>query len=195
MTAWALPTGRPGRLLALGLTAAALLAVQSAVVMPLVEWHAERAEALARRGAFAAAMEELAASLPELRQHAAFSGASKGEGPLMLDGDSDAMASASLQERLQAMFAQAGVQVSSVETMPGEEAGAYRRIRLRLAFNASWPALMTFLRDVQLSTPALLMDELQVQPALHRIGTARGSFDVSCAVFAFRSGSTRVTQR
>ncbi len=96
----------------------------------------------------------------------------------LLEGDSDSVASAALQEMLQAMFAQAGIQLNSVETLPGEEAGAYRRIRLRVSFNASWPLLMALLKDIELARPALLVDELQVQPALHRITTAPGTFDV-----------------
>ena len=98
------------------------------------------------------------------------------------------MASASLQEFLQAMFLRAGVQLNSVETLPGEEAGAYRRIRLRVAFNVGWPELMALLKDMSLATPVLLIDELQVQPALHRISTAPGTFDITCSVFAFRPG-------
>jgi len=35
------------------------------------------------------------------------------------------------------------------------------------------------------------VDDLQVRPALHRISTAPGSFDVTCAIFAFRSAATR----
>jgi general secretion pathway protein M len=159
------------------------------VAMPLIEWHADRTASLMRLSALANRMEALAAAVPALRQQAA-SVVTSGTGePALLEGDSDSTASASLQERLQAMFLQAGVQLNSVETVPGEEAGTFRRIRLRVSFNASWPILVALLKDLQLATPMLLVDELQVQPALHRISTAPGTFDVSCSVFAFRSGS------
>jgi hypothetical protein len=134
-------------------------------------------------------MEALAAALPSLQEQAkAVAEGGAGEAAL-LEGDNDSMASASLQERLQAMFIQAGVQLNSVETLPGDDAGAYRRIGLRLSFNASWPVLMTLLKDMHLASPSLLVDELQLTPALHRISTAPGSFDVACAIFAFRSAS------
>jgi hypothetical protein len=45
---------------------------------------------------------------------------------------------------------------------------------------------------MHLATPALLVDELQLRHALHRIGTAPGTFDVSCAILAFRSGTAQV---
>jgi hypothetical protein len=93
------------------------------------------------------------------------------------------------------MFMNAGVQLNSVEALPGEDAGAYRRIRLQVAFNATWPVLIGLLNDVRLASPALLVDELHVQPALHRINTAPGTFDVSCAVFAFRTAAAQVAVR
>jgi general secretion pathway protein M len=182
-----LPAGRTGQSLALGLPILTIAVLWLGVAMPLIEWHGDRTASLIRLSALADRMEVLAAAVPALREQAE---ATSGTGePALLDGDSDSTASASLQERLQAMFLQAGVQLNSVETVPGEEAGTFRRIRLRVSFNASWPVLVALLKDLQLATPMLLVDELQVQPALHRISTAPGTFDASCSVFAFRSGS------
>ncbi len=178
-------------MLALGLTMLVLAVFWLGVVAPLIEWHGERAEALAQQGALAMRMEGLAAALPNLQEQAKAVAASGVGEAALLDGDSDTTASASLQERLQAMFMQKGVQLRSVETLPGDDAGAYRRIGLRVAFDASWPVLVDLLKDLHLATPALLVDDLQVRPALHRISTAPGSFDVTCAIFAFRSAATR----
>jgi hypothetical protein len=72
--------------------------------------------------------------------------------------------------------------------VPGEAAGAYRRIRLRVSFNAAWPALMVLLREMHVATPVLLLDELQVQSVRHLIRPEQITFDVSCSVFGFRSG-------
>jgi general secretion pathway protein M len=185
-----LPTGRTGRLLALGLTSLALAVLWLGIVMPLIDWHSDRTEALAHQEVMTQRMEALAAALPSLQEQAkAVEAGGAGEAAL-LDGDNDSMASASLQERLQGMFMQAGVQLNSVETLPGDDAGAYRRIGLRISFNASWPVLMTVLKEMHVATPSLLVDELQLTPALHRISTAPSSFDVACAIFAFRAAST-----
>jgi hypothetical protein len=184
-----LPKGRTGQLLALGLTLLAFAVLWLGIVTPLIDWHTDRAAALAHQEMLTQRMEALAAALPSLQEEAkAVAAGGAGEAAL-LDGDNDSMASASLQERLQAMFMQAGVQLNSVETLPGDDAGAYRRIGLRLSFNASWPVLMTLLKEMHVASPALLVDELQLTPALHRISTAPGSFDVACAIFAFRSAS------
>jgi general secretion pathway protein M len=185
-----LPTGWAGQLLALGLTSLVLAVFWVGVVAPIFAWHSERAEALAQQAALAERMEALAAQVPRLQQQASAVAASGAGDAALLKGDSDTMASASLQERLQAMFLRTGVQLHSVETLPGEEAGAYRRIGLRVSFNASWPVLMDLLKDIHTATPSLLVDDLQVKAALHRITTAQGTFDVTCAIFAFRSAAT-----
>ena len=179
----ALPTGRSGQLLALGLPIFTLAALWLGVAMPLIEWHDDRDTALIRRFALADRMEALIATLPQLREQAAAVGTTSGSGQALLDGDNDAVASASLQERLQEMFLQAGVQLNSVETVPGEDSGTFRRIRLRMSFNASWPVLIGLLKDMHVATPLLLVDELQIQPALHRIST--GARHIRCFVFGF----------
>ena len=189
-----LPTGRAGRLCAAGLTLLAVAALLLGVVMPLCDGYAARAEALSRQAVLARRMAALVASLPELRREAAAAGAASG-GAALLPGGTDSAASALLQERLQAGLAQNGVALNTVETLAGEEAGAYRRIRLRLAVTASWPALVAWLRDVGEATPAMFVDELQIQPALHKIGTAPNSFDLTCTVLGFRPVDAKVAER
>jgi hypothetical protein len=182
-----LPTGRLGQALAMGLTLLVLAALWLGVALPLLDWHAERAQAMEQRAALVGRMEALIATRAALAEQAkAVVAAGAGETAL-LEGDSDSVASATLQELLQARFMQAGVQLNSVETLPGDESGAYRRVRLRISFNASWPVLMALLKDFEVARPSLLIDELSVQPALHRISTAPGTFDVACSVFGFRS--------
>ena len=94
-----LPTGRTGQLLALGLTCLAFAALWLGVVMPLIDWHGDRTEALAQQAALAQRTEALAAALPSLREQAkAVASSGVGEAAL-LDGDNHSTASASLQER------------------------------------------------------------------------------------------------
>jgi hypothetical protein len=193
--AHALPTGRKGQLLALGLTLLLAAVLWMSVATPLIEWHSDRAEALVQRAALLQRMESLVAMRARLQQQAAAAAASGAGEATLLEGETDSMASASMQETLQALFLQAGIQLNSVETLPGDAVDAYRRIRLRVTFNASWPVLMSLLKEIEFATPALLVDELQVEPALHRISTAPGTFDITCAIFGFRSERTRTTAR
>jgi general secretion pathway protein M len=193
--AHALPTGRIGQALALGLTLLAAALLWLSVVMPLQQWHSDRAEALVQQAALLQRMEYLVAMRPGLQQQAAAATASGAGEATLLEGDSDSTASAAMQETLQALFLQAGIQLNSVETLPGDAVDTYRRIRLRVTFNASWPVLMALLKDIEFATPALLIDELQVEPALHRISTAPGTFDITCSIFGFRSERAKATVR
>jgi hypothetical protein len=193
--AHALPTGRLGQILALGVTLLALALVWLTVAMPLLQWHGDRAEALVQRAALLQRMEYLVAMRPGLQQQAAAAAASGAGEATLLEGDSDSTASAAMQETLQALFLQTGIQLNSVETLPGDAVDTYRRIRLRVTFNASWPVLMALLKDIEFATPALLIDELQVEPALHRISTAPGTFDITCSIFGFRSERAKAAGR
>jgi general secretion pathway protein M len=190
-----LPTGRLGQFLALGITLLALALVWLTVAIPLLQWHGDRAEALVQRAALLQRMEYLVAMRPGLQQQAAAAAASGTGEATLLEGDSDSTASAAMQETLQALFLQAGIQLNSVETLPGDAVDTYGRIRLRVTFNASWPVLMALLKDIEFATPALLIDELQVEPALHRISTAPGTFDITCSIFGFRSERAKVGGR
>jgi general secretion pathway protein M len=191
-----LPDGRLGRLLACGLTLAVPAVLALGVVAPVIDLHADRAEAIRRQGALVERMEVLAARLPTLREQAAAVDHRAAANSSLLAGDTDATASASLQDNLQSMFRQAAVTLNTVETLPGEDNGHYRRIRLRISITASWPALAEVLKLVSAGSPALYIDELQVQPALHKISSAPGSFDVTLAIFGFRAGSpTQVSAR
>jgi general secretion pathway protein M len=116
-------TGRSGQGLALGLTLAGLAVLWFGAVAPLIEWHGERAEALTQREALAQHMLTLQAALPPLRQRAAAMAAGRAAEGGLLDGESDPAASAFMQERLQGMFMQAGVQLNSVETVAGRRRG------------------------------------------------------------------------
>ncbi len=59
-----------------------------------------------------------------------------------------------------------GIVLTSVETLPPEQAGSYRRIRLRLTLAAPWSALIRLLASVEQATPPMLIDafDLQVSP-------------------------------
>jgi Type II secretion system (T2SS), protein M subtype b len=184
-----------GRFLALTLTLLLLAVLWVSVAMPLIQWHSDRADALVQRAALLQRMEFLVGMRAGLQQQANAAAASGTGEATLLEGETDSMASASMQETLQALFLQAGIQLNSVETLPGDAVDAYRRIRLRVTFNASWPVLMTLLKDIEFATPALLVDELQVEPALHRISTAPGTFDITCSIFGFRSERARTTAR
>ena len=146
-----LPTGRRGRLLALGITLVLLGALWFGAAAPLLGWYADRAVELENRRAVARRMAVLAEMLPELRLQAqSAAGAPTGRTGVedTLEGASDAIAGATLQQRLQEMAARAGAPLSSAEALPGEPAGAYRRIAVRVSLSTHWPPLVRLLQAV-----------------------------------------------
>lgn len=187
----ALPEGRRGQALAVGLLLLCLGLAWLAVAAPLLAWHAERAEALAGRGALAARMAQLAATLPELRAQAA---AAESAGPAqaaLLDGATDAVAGATLQQLTLDLAVQAGAAPSSTETLAAEQVGAYRRVGVRIALTAPWPVLVRLLRAVAEATPGLLVDDLQIRGSRLLVRPADAPLDALMTISAFRAGAAQ----
>ncbi len=187
-----LPTGRRGRQLALGVTLLGVLVLWLGVVSPALGWYAERDEALQARRALAARMEGLAATLPRLRQQAA-SGAASAPPVAVLDGATDAIAGATLQEMTQAMARRAGANLNSLETLPAETRAQYRRIALRISVSAEWPVLVRLLAEIERATPPMLIDDLQLRGQSMRLriptqAAAAPPVEASLTIVAFRAG-------
>jgi general secretion pathway protein M len=180
-------TGGRGRALALCLTVLVLAAAWVGAVQPLLAWHADRADMLLRRRAVAERMRDLGATLPSLRRQA-----EQGAGPApvraTLEGATDAVAGAALQERMQAMAADAGASLTSIETLPAEQAGAWRRIGLRVALAAPWPVLVRLLEAIDAATPRMLVDDLHVHSTLVVRDPVALPLQTSFTVYAFRPG-------
>jgi len=182
-SATALPTGIAGRALAIGLTLAVLGVLWIGVAAPLVSWYGERARALADRRMLALRMQVVADELPELQHRAE---AAVSNAPTVLDGATDAIASAHLQELVQAMAGQAGAVISSMETLPVENGGGYHRLALRVTLDATWPRLTALLQATQTAAPQLLISDLHV--ASTRLGSQATAvpLNANITVIAFR---------
>lgn len=180
----ALPEGLRGRILALALTATVLAALWFGCVQPLIDWHAARAESLVQRRALLQRMTELVATLPDLQQQAS---SVRAPTAALLEGASDAVAGASLQGAVQSMAAAAGAELSSIETLPAEQRGAYRRIGLRVATAAPWPILVALLRSVEEGTPRMLVDDLQLRAPAVELRSAATPVSAAFTIVAFRA--------
>src|SRR5262249_29681435 len=75
-------------------------------------------------------------------------------------------AAAAMQSAVQAMAARSGVELASMETLPAEARGAYRRIGLRVSLTAPWPALIDLLRTAGQGQPGMLVDDVQLRTTL-----------------------------
>ena len=185
-----LPTGRRGQLLAVGLTVICIAALWVAIVSPLLSWYETRAQELDDRRLVAARMTRIAQSVPDLlRQAAALRAAAPAGRDLALEAPSDAVAGARLQQRMQDLASAAGITLSSIETLPAQQQGGYRRISLRVTCSASLPVLVGLLQKLEVSSPRMLIDDLDLDasPDLNRPdGIAIGA---NFTVIAFRPGN------
>jgi general secretion pathway protein M len=156
-----LPTGQRGRILALGITAAAILALWLGIVAPLLDIYAARAKTLAQRRIQVDHMEQLAASRPSLEARVAQLG-NQAPPQSSLSG-SIPVATAALQGLVQDIANSAGAGLTSVESLPGDETAGYRRVGVKLALSASWPVLVHFLQALEQSGTPMAVDDLQVR--------------------------------
>lgn len=182
-----LPEGRRGRLLAVALLLTVLASAWSGIAAPLLDWHAERDDQIARRSRLAARMAQVAAELPALRRAA--SGTDSEAPAASLQGASDSVAGAALQLRLQQIGVDAGAPLASTEVLPGEPLGAYRRIGVRVTVTAPWPAVVRLLETIGGNTPRLLVNDLQVQSTRGLSSDTDPLLNTGMVVFGFRAGS------
>lgn len=189
MTA-ALPNGRRGQMLALAITLMPLFLLWFGVVGPLLDVYGERADRLTQRLRVAQRMAQVAADLPALKDRA--SAVIKAGPPPMqtLDGASDAVAAAALQNRVQDMATTAGARLTSVEILEAGAAGDYRRIGLKLSLSAPWPVLVGLLQAIEQSSLPMVIDGLQIRAASNAAANAKDGdprpLDASFTVTAFR---------
>lgn len=181
-----LTTGLPGRALALALAGLALLLAWLGLVAPLLDWHAQREDALEHKQQMAQRMEALAASLPEWRRLQADAAARGPARPALLEGTSDAVAAASLQGLVQEMASRAGLGVNSMEILSAEPRGPYRRIAVRVVAEGQWPVLLEIWRTIGAASPRMLVDDLHLRGPDARSRTDTPLIAASFTVLAFR---------
>jgi len=182
-----LPRGLPGRLLAVSLTLVIVAAAYVLVAAPLLDFYADRASRLSTRELLRDKIMAAAAELPQLRARAAELSAMSDAQQATLQGASDAIATANLQNRVGELATSAGASISSTETLPPEIRDYYRRIGLRVVLNGSFESLITFVAGLETSTTPLIVDNLQ----FHNIQTRAGSsqvarLDAAVDVYGFR---------
>ena len=155
-----LPTGRRGQALAVGLLAVALAIGWAGLAAPLLGWFAQRQDRLEQRQTLAVRMAAVAATAPALQRQVA--AGSTDTRPATLPGATEAIAGATLQQRLQEMADHAAVRMTSAEVLGAEPSGKYRRIRVHLAVSAPWARLVRLLSDIDGAAPRMLVSELQL---------------------------------
>ncbi len=180
----ALPDGPRGQFLAAALTLTVLAALWFGVAAPLIDWYHDGAEDLVQRRALLVRMQRAAETLPMLENQSA----DAHPAPIaLLAGATDALAAAAMQNAVQGMATTAGIELTSMETLPAEKSGAYRRIGLRVSLAAPWPVLVGLLRTAGHAQPQMLIDDLQLRTAPMQDRSAAAPVSASFTLLAFRA--------
>jgi general secretion pathway protein M len=187
--AFVLPTGRNGRILAGGLAILALALAWLAFISPVLDWYDARSSRLAEQRLRAARETALIQALPELRREA--EAAAKAPTHSVLPGTTDAIAGASLQEQVQTMASAANAQLTSAETLPAEQVGAYRRIGVRVELNAQLPVIVELLKSVEEAEPTMLVDDIRLTATPVGPTNMPLPLDAAFTVYAFRVGTAK----
>jgi len=183
-----LPTGRNGRILAACLAVLALFVIWLGFIAPMLDWYDGRAARLTELRVRAAREQALIETLPALKKEAA---AAQTPARAALIGSTDAIAGAALQEQVQQLATAASAQLTSIETLPADQVGAYRRIGVRVELNAQLPVIVELLKSVEEAQPSILVDELHLTATPVGAGAMQLPLDASFTVYGFRVGTAK----
>jgi general secretion pathway protein M len=158
------------------------------IAAPVLDFYHQREAALADKRMLAQRLNAAAAELPGLRAQLATLQAAASTRKIVLDGTSDAIASANLQRRIEELGTSTGVTISSTEAVAAESRGAYRRIGLRLAVSAEYAGVVKLLGAIDAAAPPLVLSNLQIHTIVRPTGDqSNARLDAGFEVYGFRN--------
>lgn len=164
-----LPEGRPGRLLAIGITVmfAVLMWI---LVSSLVAFYQDGKSDIENKHLILSRTEALVESIPALRAKYETATQTASGSTLLITETSDETALARLQESVHDAADSVQAVLTSQEPLPVVRSGSFERLGVRISLTTSWPDFVHLLDVLDGSTsPRLLVDDLQLQVA----GSAR----------------------
>ncbi len=182
-----LPSGRDGKILAIGIAVVALGLFWLAVVGPVIGWYGDREQALQQRVQYAARMAAIAAQYPAAQAAARAAQEQAAPTEMILAGDSDPIAGAALESLIDGLTHDSGATLISTESLPAVQDGGFRRIGLHVTARASWAKLIELLAAIERAEPRMSISNLQIQAG--PLGGPEQLLDMSLSVTAFRAGT------
>jgi hypothetical protein len=168
-----LPTGQPGRALALAIGASLIAVLWFGAINPVAHLYHYRSTVISERETLLYRMRGLDVMMPSLQSRI-------GDGTVaptpiaLLQGTSDVLAGVRLQQRIEELARAVGASLTSTESLATDAAGNYHRIGLRVTLSAPWPVFIRFLAAIRQTTPLILVDDLTLSTSRTR-GAGEGS--------------------
>ncbi len=160
-----------------------------AAVAPALDWYSARAEHLAEQQILADRMAAIVATAPALRQVLAQADSAAPAPRTVLDGATDGISGATLQQAVQDLAAKAGATVTSAEVLPAEPVGSYRRISLHVTVTGGWPVIVALFGAVADAAPRMLVNDVSLRQSLALGATDKHPLEASFTVIAYSAGS------
>ncbi len=157
-----------GRLLALAILVAVVAGAYEFVFAPLSGRFAEYRESIAQSRELYVKYQQIAAGQTELEtQLDALKRRERAEGGY-LEGASETLAAAGLQNRLKSLFARAGGALKSLQILPAKPEEAFLRITVRAQLSADTNALRQILHALEADTPFLFVENVDLRKKKQR---------------------------
>jgi len=188
------PRGVRGKLVALALMAAALLAAYALVIEPVYLGYVRYGETIAGSERLLADYRRLGAARPGLEARLGELDRREGRRGDYLQAASDTLAAAALQGELRQLFERTGAVQRSVQALPATAVDGLVKIAVRAQFSAETEALAAILHELESGRPFLFVDDLDIRRQARRRrardaetdeDTAAGTLDVRLDLYGY----------
>lgn len=157
-----------GRLAAVLFLIAVIEAAYVFVVEPILIGYRETDQAIEEVDDQLSHFQRLAAMRPVLANQLDQLAAEQEAGTYYLNGGTDALAAAGLQDRVSALVDGTGGSLRSIQPMAGVDEQGFRRITLRIQMTATIEALFETIYTLETGTPVLFVENLDIRSRFTR---------------------------
>lgn len=165
------------RLAALLLLMVSIAAAYVFLAEPIILGHSEADREIEEVRSQLLHYQRLAASRLALVGQVERSAAAQTSQGYYLSGETDALAAARLQDRVNALVEQMGGSLRSIQPMPGVDEDGFRRITLRVQMTARNEAFFEILYALESGTPLLFVENLDIQSRYIRRRSRQGELE------------------
>jgi general secretion pathway protein M len=157
---------RSRRAVAVGLLALVLLALYAFAIDPAVSSYVDSRRAAAQLGDELARLQSVGRAVPDLQKQLDRLHRLGATAAGYLDGQSETLIAAALQERLKTAVAETGGRLNSTQVLTSGGTDRTRRVAVRGQMQMSLAALQRVLYALEAGSPYLFIDNLDVRPMI-----------------------------
>lgn len=187
-----LPTGSTGRLAAMALLLAPVLALVQFVLVPVLEAYSAQDQQIEIARGQLERFQRLATQLPTMRAEVARLRDTDVLAPFLVNAANDALAAVELQERLKATAVAHEGRVLSTRVLKGTADGPFERVVVDARLEITLEGLQDLLHEIETRKPYLFVEELSVMDRPQRRGGATGvakSLETRLTIYGLRRGA------